>query len=80
MDRVTLGKVGLQVSRLGIGTGTNGWNHESDQTRLGFENCVDLLRYAYDQGITFWDTADQYGSHPNLGAAFRTIDRSSVVI
>lgn len=80
MDRVTLGRVGLQVSRLGIGTGTNGWNHESDQTRMGFQECVDLLKYAYDQGITFWDTADQYGSHEHLGEAFKSIDRSNVVV
>lgn len=80
MDTVTLGRVGLQVSRLGIGTGTNGWNHESDQTRQGFDECVDLIKFAYDQGITFWDTADQYGSHPHIGEALKMIDRSSVVI
>ncbi|MBW3625451.1 MAG: aldo/keto reductase [Armatimonadetes bacterium] len=80
MDTITLGNSGLKVSRLGIGTGTNGWNHESDQTRLGFETCVDLLRYAYDRGITFWDTADQYGSHEYLGEAFKSVDRSTVVI
>ena len=80
MQTVTLGRTGLRVSRLGIGTGTNGWNHESDQTRLGFQECADLVRFAYDQGIRFWDTADMYGSHDNLGEAFKTIDRTTVVI
>jgi aryl-alcohol dehydrogenase-like predicted oxidoreductase len=80
MKTVTLGKVGLQVSRLGIGTGTNGWNHESDQTRLGFNECADLLRFAYDQGVRFWDTADMYGSHKNLAEAFKSVDRTQVVI
>jgi aryl-alcohol dehydrogenase-like predicted oxidoreductase len=80
MNTVILGNSGLRVSRMGIGTGSNGWNHESDQTRLGFDKCVDLLRFAYDRGVTFWDAADQYGSHEHLGAAFKTVDRSKVVI
>lgn len=80
MDTVTLGRVGLRVSRLGIGTGTNGWNHESDQTRLGFGECVNLLRFAYEHGVRFWDAADQYGSHEHVGAALKDLDRASVVV
>ena len=80
MQTVTLGQVGLRVSRLGIGTGTDGWNHQSSQTCLGFDACVDLVRFAYDSGITLWDTADQYGSHPHFAEALKSIDRSTVVI
>jgi predicted aldo/keto reductase-like oxidoreductase len=80
MQTVTLGQTGLRVSRLGIGTGTNGWNHESDQTRLGFQELADLLRFGYDRGVRFWDAADQYGSHTHMREALQSLDRPSVVI
>jgi len=47
---------------------------------LGLQGLANLLRFAYEQGITFWDAADQYGSHPHLREALRGLDRSSVVI
>ncbi len=34
-DKVKLGKSGLMISLVGIGTGTIGVNHASNQTRLG---------------------------------------------
>lgn len=80
MKSVELGQTGLSVSPLGIGTGTNGWSGRSDQTDLGFQQVVRLLRYAYAHGITFWDTADMYGSHAHVAAAMKGIDRASVVI
>jgi aryl-alcohol dehydrogenase-like predicted oxidoreductase len=80
MQRVTLGSSGLDVSRLAIGTGTSGWGGRSNQTRLGFDRCVRLLRYAFDRGITFWDSADQYGSHPHLREALRQVGRERVVL
>lgn len=80
MQRVTLGKTGIEVSRLCIGTGTNGWGGSSNQTRLGFDRCVHLLRYAHDRGISFWDSADQYGSHTHVREALRQVGRSNVVV
>jgi aryl-alcohol dehydrogenase-like predicted oxidoreductase len=80
MQRVTLGATGIEVSRLCIGTGTNGWGGRSNQTRLGFERLVRLLRYAYDRGITFWDSADQYGSHGHVREALRQVGRRNVVV
>ncbi|MFH1007507.1 MAG: aldo/keto reductase [Candidatus Latescibacterota bacterium] len=80
MKQVQLGQTGLFVSELGIGTGTNGWDGCSNQTQMGFERLVRLLRYAYGHGITFWDTADMYGSHAHVAAAMKGIDRASVVI
>jgi aryl-alcohol dehydrogenase-like predicted oxidoreductase len=79
IPQVTLGNTGIRVSRLCIGTGTNGWNKESNQTRLGFDRLVDLLCYAHDRGITFWDLADQYGTHPHAAAALRRVGRENVV-
>lgn len=80
IEKVALGNTGLTVSRLCIGTGSNGWGGHSNQTRLGFDRLVDLLVYAYDRGITFWDLADQYGSHPHAAAALRRIGREKVVL
>jgi len=81
MNYVTLGQTGIRTSELAMGTGTNGWAGRSEQTDLGFQALVDLLRFAYDQGITFFDSADQYGSHPHLREALRSgIDRDHVTI
>ena len=80
MDLVPFGQTGLHVSRLAIGTGTHGWAGRSEQTDLGVDRLAGLLRLAYDQGVTFWDAADQYGSHPHVARALRDIPRDHVVI
>jgi 1-deoxyxylulose-5-phosphate synthase len=80
-DIVTLGKTGIKVSRLAMGTGTHGFNHRSNQTdNLGVKGLADLLKEAYNNGINFWDSADQYGTHPHLKEALKTIPREKVVI
>ena len=80
VEQVDLGHTGLQVSRLCFGTGTNGWNHRSDQGDLGLERLPFLLRWAHERGVTFWDTADQYGTHPHVVTALREVERESVTI
>lgn len=80
MQTVELGQTGIRTSRLGFGTGTHGWNKSSEQTRMGYDKLVNLLRFGYDQGIALWDTADGYGSHPHMADALEDLDRSSVVI
>ena len=73
MEIVALGRTGLNVSRLSIGTGSNGWNGRSNQTDLGYEALRDLLLFAYEKGVTFWDSADQYGeSSTRQGSTRRT--------
>ena len=80
-DVVTLGNTGIKISRLAIGTGSNGWDGSSNQTRkLGIKGLSDLLNHAYDRGVYFWDSADQYGSHAHLKEALKTIPREKVVI
>ena len=39
-----------------------------------------MLRAAFDEGINFWETADQYGSHPHVGEALKKTEREKVVI
>lgn len=80
-DRVTLGKTGIEVSRMAIGTGTNGWGKNSNQTRqLGIKGLADLLQAGYEQGFIFWDSADQYGTHPHLKEALKRVPREKIVI
>src|ERR1017187_2468924 len=61
-DVIEISPAKIKVSRMGIGTGTYGAGHESNQTRgLGVNGIADMFCAAYDKGIFFWDTADAYG-------------------
>lgn len=80
IDKVNLGKTGLRVSRIALGTGSAGWKKESNQTRLGMKKFVELSQYAYDKGIEFFDTADMYGSHTYVREALKVIPREKVTI
>ena len=58
MRYVPFGTTDLQVSQLGFGVwtvGTTWWGVNDKQVGL------DLMRRAYDLGVTFFDTADTYG-------------------
>src|ERR1041385_4482604 len=57
VDQVTLGKTGVKLSRLGMGTGSNSGQVQHD---LGREAFNGLVQYAYDQGITYFDCAQTY--------------------
>jgi aryl-alcohol dehydrogenase-like predicted oxidoreductase len=79
-DLVTLGNTGIKLSRLAIGTGTHGVNKTSVQGRLGINGFADLLCHAYDQGLRFWETADQYGTHNHLREGMRRVGKNNVVV
>jgi 1-deoxyxylulose-5-phosphate synthase len=80
-DKVTLGPKNISVSRLAMGTGTNGVGGASNQTRgLGLTGVADLLELGLDHGVNFWDSADQYGSHPHLREGLKRTKREKVVI
>lgn len=79
-DLVTLGKTGIKLSRLAIGTGTHGVNRTSVQGRQGINGFADLLCHAYDQGVNFWETADQYGTHNHLREGMRRVGKNNVVV
>jgi 1-deoxyxylulose-5-phosphate synthase len=64
-----------------MGTGTNGSGGSSNQTKkLGVAGLADLFRAGYDQGVTFWDTADQYGTHPHAKEALRKTPREKITL
>jgi 1-deoxyxylulose-5-phosphate synthase len=80
-DRVKLGPRGVELSRLAMGTGTDGVGGSSNQTRkLGMAGLANLFDAAYDQGVTFWDSADQYGTHPHVKEALKRVKRERVTI
>jgi len=74
-DWVTLGKSGVKVTRLAFGTGTFGGRV---QRELGQEQFTRTVRYAYDRGIRFFETAESYDEmHRMLGVALQGIPRDS---
>jgi len=76
-DQVTLGKTGIKLSRLGMGTGSNSG---AVQTALGKEGFNKLVRYAYDQGITYFDCAESYKTFNWLGDAIKGLPREKLFI
>src|SRR5947208_839214 len=71
MDYINLGRTGLKVSRLCLGTMTYGsskwreWVLDEEQSRP-------LIRQAIEAGINFFDTADMY----SLGASEEILGRA----
>ena len=76
-DQVELGRTGLKLSRLGLGTGTNSGNV---QRALGPEGFTRLIRHAYDRGITYFDTAQNYNTHELLRDAIKGLPREKLFI
>jgi predicted aldo/keto reductase-like oxidoreductase len=77
IDQVTLGKTGIKLSRLGIGTGVN---NGADQVALGKEKFIALIRHAYDQGITYMDCAMRYQTFGWMGEALKGLPREKLFI
>jgi len=77
-DWVTLGKSGVKVTRLAFGTGSFSGRV---QRELGQDEFTRLVRYAYDHGIRFFETAESYGEmHKMLGIALKGVPRDSYVL
>lgn len=80
VDELTIGQTEVRVTRIAQGTGTNGVNRASDQTRLGMEGFRRLMRSAYESGIRFFDLSDRGGSHSYFKNALREIPRDRISI
>lgn len=76
-DLVPLGKNGPLICRMGFGTGSEGGIVQRAPGREGFNR---LVRYAYDQGITFIDTADLYETHDWVRDAVKGLPREQLWI
>ncbi len=77
VDQVTLGKTGIKLSRLGIGTGVNSG---SDQVKLGKAEFIKVVRYAIDQGVTYVDTAQAYQTFGWIGEAIKGVPREKLFV
>jgi aryl-alcohol dehydrogenase-like predicted oxidoreductase len=70
VPKAKLGKTGLEVSKLGIGPPTN----------LSPQEGGRLLVDSYRLGVNFWDTSDDYGTHPYIASALKHVPRKEVII
>jgi len=77
VDQVTLGKTGIKLSRLGMGTGSSSGQV---QRALGQEGFNSLVKYAYDQGITYFDCSQTYATFGWLGGAIKGLPREKLFI
>jgi aryl-alcohol dehydrogenase-like predicted oxidoreductase len=74
-DWVTLGKSNVKVTRLAFGTGSFSGRVQRELGQDGFNR---LVRYSYDQGVRFFETAESYGEmHKMLGIALKGIPRDT---
>jgi len=74
-DVIALGRSGVKVTRLAFGTGSFSGQVQRD---LGQDGFTRLVRYAYDRGIRFFETAESYGEmHKMLGIALQGIPRET---
>jgi aryl-alcohol dehydrogenase-like predicted oxidoreductase len=76
-DVLYLGPDKIKVTRMAIGLGTNAGNV---QREMGLQGVADYLKFAFDQGQFFWDTADAYKTHPHIKEALKSIPREKVTI
>lgn len=80
MQRRRFGNSSLEVSAISFGcwiAGVDWWGHYSD------EAAARLMRYAYEQGITFFDNGDAYGNgraERVLGGFLKTVPRERVEV
>src|SRR5947207_6048728 len=74
-DWVTLGKSNVKVTRLAFGTGSFSGQVQRD---LGQDGFTRLVRYAYDLGVRFFETAESYSDmHRMLAVALKGIPRDN---
>lgn len=77
MEYRRLGKWGVRVSEIGLGTWMTCGDFLSDA------ECLHLVHYALDKGINVIDTANVYAhgaAETSLGVILKDIERSSVVL
>jgi aryl-alcohol dehydrogenase-like predicted oxidoreductase len=70
-DWVQLGRLNkhkIKIPRLGMGTGTVNGKAQRDLGQGGFN---DLVKYAYDRGVRYIDTADNYKTHEFVREAIK---------
>lgn len=77
LDKVTLGKSDIRVTRLAFGTGSN---NGQIQAALGQQEFNKLIAYAHERGIRYFETAEAYATPAMLGQALKPFPRDSYVL
>jgi predicted aldo/keto reductase-like oxidoreductase len=76
-DLVPLGGTGLKIPRIGFGTGTMGG---TVQRGLSTNEFNDLMHYAFEKGIRYIDTAENYKTHSWVNNAIKGLAREKLFI
>lgn len=80
LQKVALGKSGLETTLLGVGTGVSGGSRSSFLTRQDKNKSIAVLRHAYDRGLRQFDLADTYGTHPLMAEALKGMEREELLL
>ncbi|MDR0937355.1 MAG: aldo/keto reductase [Oscillospiraceae bacterium] len=76
MQTTTLGRTGLTVSVAGLGCG--GFSRIG--ITQGLTHAAGIVRAAFDEGVTFFDTAAVYGTQEAVGAGLAGLPRDKYVL
>lgn len=79
-SRVRLGLGGVEASRLCLGLGSSGCGGTSMQGKRPPSEVAEFLVAAFEQGVTWWDTSDDYGTHPHVRTALCHVPAERVQI
>lgn len=75
MKKVILGKTNIEVSKVGFGVLTMG----KSQMNLPVETGSELIEYAIDKGINFFDTAEYYDTYHYMSLPFQRTNKELVL-
>ena len=78
MDQITLGRTGITTSVVGLGAG--GPSRIGKSLGISENESVALVTRAYDLGITFFDSAEAYGTEEYIGKGLAGVPADKVCI
>jgi aryl-alcohol dehydrogenase-like predicted oxidoreductase len=67
MEKRELGRSGIEVTPVGMGVLTVGWS----QLDLPLKEGAEVMEYALEKGINFFDTAEYYQTYPYIKEALK---------
>jgi L-galactose dehydrogenase len=77
MQTTILGRTGLRVTVAGLGCG--GFSRIGLE-KYGVDHAAGIVRAAYDAGVSFFDTAQSYGTETAVGRGLAGLPRDSYVL
>ncbi len=80
LQKIRLGNSGIETTMLGVGTGVHAGNRISFLTRQEKEKSLALLRYSYDRGFRYFDSADTYGTHGMIAEVLPKMNREELTL